>query len=143
MRTAKLATLLLGLLLAPLALADDGFKVVASPDVGAESLSKTELSDIFLKRSTTWPGGVQIQPVDQAEGVPAAEAFSKTVHHKPASVIRAFWKRVVATGREMAPPVKSRDDDVLAFVRANRGAIGYVSAGAATAGVKDIAVVGE
>jgi ABC-type phosphate transport system substrate-binding protein len=143
MRTANLAALLLGLLLAPLARADDGFKVVASPDVGADALSKTELSDIFLKRSTSWPGGALVQPVDQAEGIPAAEAFSQSVHHKPASVIRAFWRRVTATGRETAPPVKSRDDDVLAYVRANRGAIGYVSAGAATAGVKVIAVVGE
>jgi ABC-type phosphate transport system substrate-binding protein len=143
MRPMKLAAFLLGLLLAPLALADDGFKVVASPDVAADSLSKTELSDIFLKRSTSWPGGASIQPVDQAEGVPAADAFSKTVHHKPASVIRAFWKRVTATGRETAPPVKTRDDDVLAFVRSSRGAIGYVSSSAPTAGVKVVAVVGE
>ena len=36
--------------------------------------------------------------------------------------------------------VRASDDEVLAFVRATPGAIGYVSAGASTSGVKVITV---
>lgn len=143
MRIPKLALALLALLLAAPSLAEDGFKVVANPDVSVESMTRTDLSDVFLKRTTAWPGGARIEPVDQPEGAPAFEAFCKAVHHKSGAVIKAFWKRVGLSGRDTAPVTKPRDEDVLAYVRATRGAIGYVSAGAATAGVKVIAVAGE
>ena len=140
MRIAKLAAALLGLTVASPALAEEGFKVVAHTEVAAESLSRTQLSDLFLKRTTTWPGGGAVVPVDLDEALPAASAFSNAVHHKSVAVIRAFWKRVQMSGRDTPPTVRASDDEVVAFVRSPRGAIGYVSAGASTNGVKVIKV---
>ena len=45
-----------------------------------------------------------------------------------------------ASGKEVPPATKASDDDVIAFVKATPGGIGYVSAGASTAGVKVIDV---
>lgn len=140
MRIAKLALALLGFALTASALADDGFKVVANGDVPYESLSKTQLSDLFLKRTTTWPGGTAVAPVDLGEGSATADAFCRAIMGKPASVIRAFWKRVAMSGRDTPPAVRASDEDVIAFVRSNRGAVGYVSSGASTSGVKIIKV---
>lgn len=140
MRTiVRLAALLAVLLAAPAASAQD-FKVVAHPDVPLDSASRSQVSDLFLKRTTTWPGGAKVDPVDLAEGSKTFEAFSTAVHGKAGSVIRAFWKKVTMSGRDTPPHVRGSDDEVLAYVRATRGAIGYVSAGAATSGVKVITV---
>ena len=59
---------------------------------------------------------------------------------KPCSVIREFWKRVAMSGRDTPPAVRGSDDEVVAFVRSSRGAIGYVSSGASTNGVKVIKI---
>ena len=44
------------------------------------------------------------------------------------------------SGRDVPPAIAKSDAEVLAFVRANRGAVGYVTAGADLAGVKVLAV---
>jgi ABC-type phosphate transport system substrate-binding protein len=139
MRHLKLALAALAVAVAAPALAED-FKVVANPAVPIESISRTQLSDLFLKRSSTYPGGAAAVPVDLAEGNKTFEAFAKTVHNKPGAVIRAFWKKVSASGRDAPPPVRQTDEDVVAFVRNTPGAIGYVSPAAATAGVKVLKV---
>jgi ABC-type phosphate transport system substrate-binding protein len=122
------------------AAAEEAFKVVVHPDAAVDALSKEQLSDVFLKRATSLPGGVAAHPVDQADGSKVFDAFCQSVHGKPGSVVRAFWKRVGASGRDSAPPTRASDEEVLAYVRANHGAIGYVSPGAATAGVKVVKV---
>jgi hypothetical protein len=54
--------------------------------------------------------------------------------------VETFWQQQIFSGKEVPPPVKASDDDVIAFVKANAGAIGYVSASTSTAGVKVIDV---
>ena len=142
MRIVKLTVALLALALAAPALAED-FKVVANLEVSAESLSRSQLSDIFLKRATSWPGGGKVTPADLGDENKAFDAFCQAIHGKPGSLIRAFWKRVAASGRDTPPVVRNSDDEMLAFVRTTRGAVGYVSAGANTAGVKVIRVGGN
>jgi len=143
MRIVKLAAALLGIALATPALAEEGFKVVANLEVSTESLSRAQLSDIFLKRASNWPGGGRVVPADLGEGNKAFDAFCLAIHGKPGSLIRAFWKRVAASGRDTPPVVRNSDEEMLAFVRTTRGAVGYVSAGANTPGVKVLRVGGN
>ena len=143
MRIMKLAVALLGLTLAAPAFAEEAFKVVANLEVSTESLSRAQLSDIFLKRATSWPGGGKVVPVDLGDDSRAFEAFCQAIHGKPGSLMRAFWKRVAASGRDTPPAVRNSDEEVLAFVRTTRGAVGYVSGNANTAGVKVLRVGGN
>jgi ABC-type phosphate transport system substrate-binding protein len=140
MRILKIGVALLALLLSAPALAEDGFKVIANLEVSSDGLTRAQLSDIFLKRATTWPGGARVVPADLAEELPAFNAFCQAIHNKPGSLIRNFWKRVAASGQDTPPTVRGSDEEMLAFVRTTRGAVGYVSAGASTAGVKTIRV---
>ncbi|WP_242393624.1 type 2 periplasmic-binding domain-containing protein [Anaeromyxobacter oryzisoli] len=140
MRIVKLAAALLSLALATPALAEEPFKVIANPEVSTDALSRSQLSDLFLKRTTTWPGGGKVVPVNLSEDSRTYEVFCQSVHGKPGSLIHTFWKRVAASGRDTPPAVRHSDEDVVAFVRSTRGAIGYVSAAAPTPGVKVIRV---
>jgi hypothetical protein len=66
--------------------------------------------------------------------------FSKSVHGKAVGSVVAFWQQQIFAGRDVPPAEKAGDEAVLAFVRANPGAVGYVSPAANTAGVKVLEV---
>jgi ABC-type phosphate transport system substrate-binding protein len=140
MRSMKPLLAALGLLLAGPTLADQGFTVVAHPGVPVDALTRTQLSDLFLKHAVTWPGGAKVEVVEPSEASPVYEAFCNAVHGKSGTLIKAYWKRLTFAGRETAPVRRASDDEVLAYVRATPGAIGYVAPAAAPAGVKVVKV---
>jgi ABC-type phosphate transport system substrate-binding protein len=115
-----------------------GFKVVAHPSVPVASLSRTAVSAAFLKKTEKWPDGTAIVPVDQAHDSPLRQTFSQAIHERSVAMIDAFWQKQVFSGRATPPLTKAGDAEVVAYVRSNPGAIGYVSAGADSSGLKEI-----
>lgn len=126
--------------LAPAWGAQGEFKIVVHPSNSLSSLNRVEVSRIFLKKTIAWPGGSPIAVVDQDRTNPTRAAFSKVVHQKDTDAIAAYWQSAVFSGRDVPPPVKHSDTEVLDFVKANPGAVGYVSASAPVAGVKVLTV---
>ena len=58
------------------------------------------------------------------------EKFSKDIHGRKVSSIKAYWQKQIFSGRKIPPPEKKSDREVLVFVQNNPGAVGYVSASA-------------
>ncbi len=116
------------------------FKVIAHEGVSDADLSADVLSKIFLKQSPKFPSGLAAKPVDLKKDSPVRAQFSTAVVGRPVAAVETYWQQQIFAGKEVPPPAKGSDDEVLAFVRSTPGAIGYVSAGAATAGVKVITV---
>lgn len=112
------------------------YQVVVHSANPTDILTKEQLGKMFLKKVLKWDTGTPIVPVDQAPGAAVRATFNKVVHAKPASAIASYWQQQIFAGRDVPPAEKASDAAVLAFVKANPGAIGYVSAGAATDGAK-------
>lgn len=112
------------------------FKLVAHPRVSLDSLSAAECSRIFLKKSTKWADGSPVVPVDLPVAARVREHFSQAVHKKSASAVDAYWQKQIFTGRDLPPLTKSSEAEVVAFVKATPGAVGYVSVEAVADGVK-------
>jgi ABC-type phosphate transport system substrate-binding protein len=104
-------------------------------------MKRADVSRLFLRKLTTWPDGREVQAIDQERVSPARQAFSKAVHQKDADAISSYWQVLVFSGRDVPPRIGRTDAEVLEFVKANPGAVGYVSEGAALAGVKTLTVV--
>jgi ABC-type phosphate transport system substrate-binding protein len=117
-----------------------GYVLVVNPGNPASGLTKTEVARLFLKKVTTWPDGKPVAAVDQPRTAAVRKEFSLDVHQKDADAVSAYWQVLVFSGRDVPPRIVRSDDEVLAFVRLNVGAIGYVSAGASLEGVKKVAV---
>src|SRR5688572_9520782 len=134
-RTSWLAVA--GIFLLPLgAAAQDSYKIIVNPANPIASLSKKELSDIFLKKISTWDNGQPVQPVDQAQASDVRQAFSREMLGlSPDNAAR----QQAAAGGDPALSVAT-DREVLAFVRLKPGAIGYVSSNAVVTGVRVLAV---
>ena len=116
------------------------FKVIAHEGVADADLPKDVVAKIFLKQAIKFPSGLAAKPVDLKKDSPARAEFSTAVLGRPVGAVETYWQQQIFSGKEVPPAAKSSDDDVVAFVKGNPGAIGYVSAGASTAGVKVIDV---
>jgi ABC-type phosphate transport system substrate-binding protein len=140
----RVAAATLTLLLSTLATAKSAqaqdFKVIVNSANSTSSLSAAEASKIFLKEAAKFPNGTSASPVDLSKSSPVRAAFSKSVVGRPVGAIESYWQQQIFSGKDVPPSAKSSDDEVIAFVKANPGGIGYVSAGASTAGVKVIDV---
>ena len=106
-----------------------GYQVVVNSANPVTTLGTEQLAEIFQKKSTEWPNGQAAVPVDLPADAPARQAFSEAVHGRPAAAIKAYWQRLIFSGRGVPPMEKASDEEVLAYVAANPNAVGYVSSG--------------
>lgn len=132
--------MLLSFVASPMTAAAQDFKVIVNSANSTAELSADVASKLFLKQATKFPNGTAAQPVDQTKASATRAAFSKTVVGRPVSAVESYWQQQIFSGKEVPPVAKATDDDVIAYVKANPGAIGYVSSGASTAGVKVVEV---
>jgi hypothetical protein len=117
--------------------AQDAYKIIVNPANPTSSLTRAQLSRMFLEPST-WPDGQPVLPVDMPPGQPLREVFSTTVHGIPATTAAT---RTTTASRGGRPPMTlSSDADVIQYVRLKLGAIGYVSANADVSAVKVLSI---
>jgi ABC-type phosphate transport system substrate-binding protein len=140
MRTRLLVSALLALLAvaAPARAGDEPrFAVVVHPSNAAGSITRKQLLDLFLKKVTRWPDGAAVHPVEPPESSLARAYFrSDVMGGRSAFAVKVFWNKRVLSGREVPPVEKASDEEVVAYVRATPGAVGYVLAATPTSGAK-------
>jgi len=135
MRNRIIIAMLLALSVSSAAIAAD-FKVIINSSNSSTKISKTDLNAIFLKKMVKWSDGTPAVPANQSKTSAVRDSFTTVVHGKSVAAIDSYWQQQIFSGRDVPPVEKASDAEVVAFVKANAGAVGYVSAGAAAAGVK-------
>ena len=102
------------------------FKVIVNPKVVGQRLPRAVLAEIYLGTVERWGDGSLITAVDLSSTSPVRQAFSQQTLGMPVEAVKFHWLRRLANGKR--PPIsKSSDEDVIAFVASERGAVGYVS----------------
>jgi len=92
-----------------------------------------------LGKSKKFPGGSLALPIDIKSGDVKAE-FTRKVLGKSESQIKAYWSKLLFTGKGRAPQVVDSDADVLDLVSSNPSIIGYVNENSVKDNVKVIAI---
>ena len=113
---------------------DLSFRVVVNKANPVSSLTRAQLSAIFMRRVRSWPDGTEIRPVDHRVEARVRERFSRDVHGKNVAYVIRYWQRLTFAGRGIPPPVMQSGTAVVELVSANRGAIGYIDATTPIAG---------
>jgi ABC-type phosphate transport system substrate-binding protein len=119
---------------------DASIRVVVNPANMTAEISREELVNIFLKRTTQWQSGSVIVPVDLSAKAPERGAFCRSVLRKSVSSVISYWQQQIFSGRDVPPIEKDSDAEVLTFVRTHPNAIGYVSLSADLDGVKALRI---
>ncbi|WP_075790798.1 hypothetical protein [Massilia putida] len=106
--------------------------VVVNPKAAESSMTKDEVAQFFLGKSST------LSPVDQPESAPIRAEFYKKVTDKEASQVKALWSKLVFTGKATMPKEAADSAAVKKIVASDSKAIGYIEKSAVDASVKVI-----
>jgi ABC-type phosphate transport system substrate-binding protein len=108
------------------AVAQEPFRVIVNAKVNGRTVTRATLAQIYLGEVERWGDGHPIVPVDLSVTSPVRAAFSQAVLQMSVFNVRGYWSRTMGIGRR-PPMTRADDDEVIAFVTARAGAIGYVS----------------
>lgn len=117
----------------------DEIKIVANLNLGASEISRDELNRIFLMTKTSLQGTGHVEPVLENAG-PAHQMFLKEYIGRTDAALMTYYRSLVFTGKASIPKTFRSDSELIEYVAKTKGAIGYVSATASTAGVKTLKV---
>ncbi|WP_445666261.1 substrate-binding domain-containing protein [Fodinibius sp. AD559] len=116
------------------------FKVIVNEANATETISKKELSKIFLKNKTKWDDGSSITPVDLKASSGTRKAFSNEILGRDVGAIRSYWQQAAFSGAGTAPVERSSEAEVITFVKNNPGAVGYISESTDASGAKVLTI---
>jgi ABC-type phosphate transport system substrate-binding protein len=128
-----LALALLGMMALPAA-AEVVVVVAATSPI--KHVSDNEIADIFLGKLGRIENGVVVSALDQAEGSVAREAFYLKFTGKSPAQMKAFWSKVIFTGRGRPPRSVANDAMVIRALQEDPTAIGYVQRASVDATVR-------
>jgi ABC-type phosphate transport system substrate-binding protein len=100
------------------------------------ALSKDQVSDIFLGKLSHYPDGILAVPIDQQEGSGARDDFYRRLADKSPAQLKAYWSRIIFTGRGQPPGTVANDIEVKRRLAANPAAIGYIDSTLVDASVR-------
>jgi len=128
-------TLLISLsLLAVSSVAIADIAVIANSNSSA-SVSQKDVKKIFLGKKTS------MTPVDQKDGNAIRDTFYQSVAKKDASQMKAYWSKMIFSGKAIPPEVSEDDAAVKAWVAKNPKGIGYIDSSSVDNSVKVLLTV--
>jgi ABC-type phosphate transport system substrate-binding protein len=104
------------------------------------ALTKDQIADIFLGKSAHFPDGRPAVPIDQVEGSAAREEFYLKFAGRAPAQVKAYWSKLIFTGRGQPPREASSGTEVKKLLVANPDAISYIERNAVDASVKVVSL---
>lgn len=99
--------------------------VIVNP-ANADSLTKDDISALYLAKTKAFPSGKPAKTLDLPEGTPARVEFITKVVDKDEAQMKAYWARLIFTGKGVPAQVMENDAAVKAHVAKNADAIGFI-----------------
>jgi ABC-type phosphate transport system substrate-binding protein len=100
--------------------------VVVSIKSTATILSSNQVADIFLGKTGSLANGQPMVPIDQPEGSSAREEFYSRFSGKSAAQLKAYWSKIIFTGRGRPPQEVASSAEVKKKIIENSNSIGYI-----------------
>ena len=112
--------------------------VVVHP-ANAATMDPAEIAKLYLGRSKSFADGNAAIPVAQAESSAATPVFNEKILNKTSSQMKAYWSKLVFTGKGTPPKELLSDKEVIDLVSQNPNMIGYIQKESVTEAVKVVA----
>jgi ABC-type phosphate transport system substrate-binding protein len=114
------------------------YQIIVNPANQIESVDRNFLSNVYLKKVATWRNDWTVRPVQLSKRFPLRDQFTREILKKSPSQLRSYWNRQIFSGKAVPPPDLESQEEVISYVLANKGAIGYVAAGVNLRGAKAV-----
>jgi ABC-type phosphate transport system substrate-binding protein len=116
--------------------------IVVNGNVGVTQITETQLHDIFTGARTRFDNGSRAVPV-LLKGGPVHEVFLHRHVGDTPDEFRVRWRKAVFTGQGSMPKEFNSEAELLNYVEATPGAIGYVSRIQGSGSVKLLTITGR
>ena len=129
----KVCFLIVALFLPLTAMAD--VAVIVSKSSPLSTVDLSELEKLYLGKTNSL-GGQSVSAINQVDSSEVTTEFNRAVLNKSNSQVKAYWSKLVFTGKGTPPKEFDGDAKVLQAIQIDDKAIGYVDSGAVTGDVK-------
>jgi hypothetical protein len=116
------------------------FVVVVSARNPLSTLRADQVAAIFLAQAGRFPGGAEAVALDLPFGSPLRDEFYNTVAARTPALMKAYWTKMVFTGRGHPPRELPNSAAVRRMVAENPAMIAYIDKSALDASVKVLQV---
>jgi ABC-type phosphate transport system substrate-binding protein len=104
--------------------------VIVSAKSATTSMTAQQVSDVYFGRSNT------LKPIDNSDKSSVRAEFYSKVTGRDLAQVKAFWAKLIFTGKASPPRELPTNEAVVSAVAANPNAIGYVDKSAVDSSVK-------
>lgn len=101
--------------------------VIVNPKLDVSAMSQDYVQRIFLGKTTRFENGTVSNPVNQDEGKSIRDEFLSKVLEKTDGQHRAYWSRLIFTGKGTPPKDMGGDEEIKKLVAENPNMIGYIN----------------
>jgi len=115
--------------------------VIVSARSAAPVLRPEQVAAIFLGQTAQLPDGALVTAIDQQVGSPTRDEFYAKVASKSPALLKAYWSKLLFTGRGQPPREVAGDNAVRKLVADTPGMIGYIDRSALDASVRTVLVL--
>ena len=115
--------------------------VIVSARNHVAAMRPDQVADIFLGQAGHFPDGAEAVALDQGIGSPLRDAFYAKVASKTPALLKAYWTKMIFTGRGKPPREAPNSAAVRKQVADNPALIGYIDRVALDASVRAVLVV--
>jgi ABC-type phosphate transport system substrate-binding protein len=115
--------------------------VIVSARSAVATLRADQVADIFLGQAVRFPDGGEAAALDQPIGSPLRDEFYAKVAAKSPALMKAYWAKMIFTGRGQPPREAQGSAAVRKLVADNPALIGYIDRTALDASVKPVLVL--
>lgn len=91
-----------------------------------DTISTDDIVKIFLGKQSTFPGGDEAVPINLTGGNITREGFDATVLGKNGRQMKAYWSKLVFTGKGTPPKEVETEMQMLQLITNNPSMIGYI-----------------
>jgi len=132
----KLTTLTIALLFSGAVSAE--VAVIVHPSNNS-AVDEAVISKLYLGKDKSFADGSAAVPMALPEANATTESFNEKVLKKSNSQLKAYWSKLIFTGKGTPPKEVGSDDELVALIASNPNFIGYVDASKVTDKVKVVA----
>jgi len=115
--------------------------VIVSARSTAPLLRSDQVAAIFLGQAAQLPDGALVTPIDQPVGSMTRDEFYERVASKSPALLKAYWSKLLFTGRGQPPREVGGNAAVKKMVADTPGMIGYIDRSALDASVRPVLVL--
>ncbi|AXA91262.1 phosphate ABC transporter substrate-binding protein [Massilia sp. YMA4] len=115
--------------------------VIVSARAAVTTLRQDQVAGIFLAEASSFPDGGEAVAVDQGVGSPLRDEFYQKVANRSPALMKAYWTKMIFTGRGQPPREAPNSAAVRRLVADNPGMIGYIERAALDPSVRPVLVL--